>query len=631
MLSTFRRLADTWPARVLFLILVAAFGLWGIGDVVRNVGHDTAVARVGGEPIQVPQVEQAYRRELAQVQQLTGNRGEVPALLRRSALDRAVNTLITQAALHQEVRREGLAAPDGAVRDAIYTMPAFKGANGQFDRARFEAVLQDNGLNEPGFIALMRGDVAQQQLLESVAAGAAAPDLLARRVYAFQHESRVASVVTLPFAAAPAPPAPTDDDLHRFYANNPAQFSAPETRRIRVVVLSPDTIARGIEVSDADARAYYEQHEATFVTPEKRSVEVVVAPTQQEAEALAAQWKAGADWAAIQAASSAAGASAVALTDAPVTDFPDPALATAVFAAQPDTITGPEQASLGWQVFRVSNVTPGTNASFESVKDQVRAVVARLRAADQLDDKLSKLQDAVSAVSTLNDLPAGLGVAAVEGTLDAQGKTPAGEPAPLPGTPALRQAIVAAAFQAHQGDQPNLVEGPEGAWYAVEVEQITPSTPKPYDQVADQVRAGWTAQQQRHEQEAAAARLLSAVRSGGSLADAALVQGLRVEDTPPIPRGAAPPAGVPMELARAVFGTPKGKATMFEANEAFFVAVTKDVTAPDPATDPAGLAAVQDALNHQLDGDVQAAYVAAVRDRARPHINQPLLDSLAQQ
>ena len=631
MLSTFRRLADTWPARILFLILVAAFALWGIGDVVRNIGHDTAVARVGGEPIQVPAVEQAYRRDLARMQQLAGNQGEVPTALRRTALDQAVNTLVTQAALREEVQREGLAAPDSAVRDAIYAMPAFKGTNGQFDRARLESVLQNNGLTEPGFIALMRGDLSQQQLLGSVAAGAAAPALLARRVYAFQHESRVASVVILPFAAAPAPPAPTDEDLRRFYANNPAQFSASEMRRIRAVILSPDTVARGIEVSDADARAYYEQHKASFVTPEKRSVEVVVAPTQQEAEALAAQWKAGADWAAIQAAASAAGASAVALTDAPATDFPDPALATAVFAAKPDEVTGPDQASLGWQVFRVSKVTPGTNASFESVKDQMRAAVARQRAADQLDEKVSKLQDAVSAVSTLKDLPADLGVAAVEGTLDAQGNTPAGEPAPIPGTPALRQAIVAAAFQAHQGDPPNLVEGPDGAWYAVEVEQVTPSKPKPYDQVAAQVRAGWSAQQQRHEQDVAAARLLSAARSGGSLADAAMVQGLRAEDTPPIPRGAAPPAGVPMELARAVFSTPKGNATMTEAGDSFYVAVTKDVTSPDPASDPAGLAAVQDALNRQLDGDVQEAYVAAIRDRAHPRINQPLLDSLAQQ
>ncbi|MBV9747689.1 MAG: hypothetical protein JO157_02630, partial [Acetobacteraceae bacterium] len=68
-----------------------------------------------------------------------------------------------------------------------------------------------------------------------------------------------------------------------------------------------------------------------------------------------------------------------------------------------------------------------------------------------------------------------------------------------------------------------------------------------------------------------------------------------------------------------------------EAGDAFYVAVTKDVTSPDPASDPAGLAAVHDALTRQMSGDVQEAYVAAIRDRAHPRINQPLLDSLAQQ
>jgi peptidyl-prolyl cis-trans isomerase D len=629
MLAFFRRLSETWPARILFLVLVLAFASWGVGDVVRNIGHDTAVAHVGSDRIEVPQVEQAFRRELAQVQQLSGKGGEVPAGLRRTVLDQTVEKLVTQAALRQEIAREGLAAPDPAVRDAIYAMPELQGLNGKFDRSRLIAILQNNGLTEPGFIALMRENLTQQQLLGTVTAGAAAPEVLARRVYAYQHETRVASVVALPFAAAPEPPAPTDDDLHRFYTNNPARFSAPEERRIRAVILSPDTLARDIEVSDEDARAYYEQHKAEFVTPERRSVEVLVAPTQEQADALAARWKAGADWAAMQAAATAAGASAVALTDAPATDFPDPDLAQAVFAAQPDAITGPAQASLGWRVFRVSKATPGTNASFEDVKDKVRAGAALERAADQLDDRVTKLQDAVSAVSTLSDLPAGLGAAAVEGTLDAQGNTPAGEPAPIPGSPALRQAVVAAAFQAHQGDPPNLVEGPDHAWYAVEVEQVTPAAPKPYDQVADQVRTLWTEQQKRHEQDEAAARLLSAMQAGGALEDAALVQGLRVEDTPPIPRS-GPPPGVPLELARAVFSTPKGKGTMTEDGGAFFVAVTKDVTSPDPAADPAGLGAVRDALGRQIEGDVAQSYVTAIRERAHPRINQPLLDSLAQ-
>ena len=45
-------------------------------------------------------------------------------------------------------------------------------------------------------------------------------------------------------------------------------------------------------------------------------------------------------------------------------------------------------------------------------------------------------------------IPAGarIGLAAVTGTLDAGGNTPSGEPAPIPGSPALRDAVIKAAF-----------------------------------------------------------------------------------------------------------------------------------------------------------------------------------------
>ena len=51
MLTAFRRLAGTWFAKGLFLLLILSFGIWGIEDVVRNFGRDSAVARVDGQPL----------------------------------------------------------------------------------------------------------------------------------------------------------------------------------------------------------------------------------------------------------------------------------------------------------------------------------------------------------------------------------------------------------------------------------------------------------------------------------------------------------------------------------------------------------------------------------------------------
>lgn len=630
MLSIFRRFLNTWAARALFVVLVLSFGAWGIADVIRNLGQDTSVATVGGQAIEVPEVQTAFQRQLAQVARTAGNRGEVPAALRRTVLDQTVQTLVTQAAMHQEVAREGLAVPDDALRAAIFAAPQFQGSDGKFSRANFDGVLRQNGLTEPGLLAIMRSDLGVQQLVDSVTTGVAAPASLAERVYAFQHETRTADVVTLLFAAAPMPAAPTADDLQRYYENNAIQFSAPEYRRIKAVILSPATIARNIAVPDADARAYYQQHIAEWVVPEKRSVEVVVAGTEQAAATLAAQWRAGADWAAIKAAAKPLGASTVALADAPAAEFPSPALASAVFTAHPGDIVGPTKAGLGWQVFHLAGVMPGRNTPFEGVKAEIDRRVAEQRGAEQLDDRIGQLQDALSANASLEKIPSDIGAVALQGTLDPQGNTPAGDPAPLPGPAALRDALIGAAFKTPVGAMPNLVEGPNQAWYAMTVLSVTPAAKKPFAAVAAQVRTAWLTAQRRHEQDVVAARVLSAVQSGGSLADAALVNGLRVDHTPTVSRGDTLPDGVSLALAKSIFSTPKGKPNMVETPDGFDVLVTTAVTYPAPGSDAVGLGAIRDALSRSLANDVAATYITAIRDRGHPRVNPSLLATLAQ-
>jgi peptidyl-prolyl cis-trans isomerase D len=39
MITFMRRLASTWVAKALFILLVLSFAVWGIEDVVRNFGR----------------------------------------------------------------------------------------------------------------------------------------------------------------------------------------------------------------------------------------------------------------------------------------------------------------------------------------------------------------------------------------------------------------------------------------------------------------------------------------------------------------------------------------------------------------------------------------------------------------
>lgn len=638
MLSALRRAANTWVVRLLFVVLVCSFGLWGVADMLRVAGTDTAVAHVAGQRIEVQEAQTAYQRQLAELGRMMPNFSPTPQM-RHSVAEQVVDQLVTQAVIQAEAHRLGLVVPDAALRQATFAMPAFHGSNGQFDRATFESVLQRNGMDEPRFLALMRSDLEQRQLLEALQAGVAAPDVLARNAFQYQTEKRGAEAVELPFASAPPPPAPTEAQLQRYWENNPDKYSTPEYRRIKAVVLSPQTMAKDETVSDQELHALYDQRQSLYQQPEKRSVEVLAATDQAKAQELAKQWRGGADWQAMQNAAKAQGATALALDDAAAAEFPDPDLAKAVFAAAPDTVSDPVHDSLGWHVVKVTKVTPPVSQSFDKVKDTLRQAIAEQKAADQIDADADKVEDALAGGAQLDELPQGLGLAAVAGTLDEQGNSLQGPPAPIPGPPALRDALIAAAFQMKPGDPPHLTpvpgEAPPGqspgptSYYAVSVDSITPPAQKPFAQVKDQVRQDWTQDALRHEQEVVAARMLTTIKGGKSIEDAALVAGAQVRKLPPVGRRGGE-AAVPSSLVAPLFHMTKGEPTMVETPDAFVVAVLTDIQDADPKSDPIGYDQAKQAMTHSMQNDVQTVYVTALRERMRPRINAQMVDSIAQ-
>lgn len=634
MISAFRRYLESWVVRGFFLIMVAAFILWGVGDVVRLIGTDTWVAKVGGETIELPQVQQAYQEQMAELTRRLPPGTEATAEMRRAVASAALQGLITQVAIAQEERALGVVVPDAAVRQAVFAVPAFRGPSGQFDRATFEAVLRNNNLTEARFLEMVRGNLAQQQLLGSMVAGAAPPAELVKQVFTYQFERRSAELVELPFNAVPTPATPDAAVLRRWYDNHPDFYSTPEYRRIKAAVLSPETLAKDIPITEADLRKAYDARKAQYVKPERRSVQVVQAPDQAKAEALTAQWRAGADWTAMQKAAQAAGGSAVELDDSVESGLPGATLGQTAFAAAPGAVSAPFLGLGGWQAIKVTKVTPGSTQDFDQVKAALRSQLLNEKAADLIYDRANKADNILASGAGLDELPSDLGMVGVSGTLDAAGDTLDGKPAPIPGGEAVREALIAAAFKAHKGDPVQLIEVPlqggGSAYYALSVLDVIPPAVKPYDAVKDQVLADWMHDAVRHHQEEAAAKLLQEVKQDQTLAAAAASAGDAVHRTPLSGRAEAV-SGMPEQLLRPLFGLKPAEPTMVETPDGFLVAVPAEIVAPDPAHDPADYDQVRAVLARAIGTDVGEIFTQALRDRAQPRINQQNLDSISGQ
>jgi peptidyl-prolyl cis-trans isomerase D len=633
MISAFRSYLNTWVVRGFFLLLVAAFALWGVGDVIRNIGTDSWVAKVGDITIEPPQLQEMFRAGLAQYSR--NQPGAEPSpIVRAQIAQQALNDMILRSAVDLQVQRMRILVPDAALRASVFDIPAFHGPNGGFDRQVFETVLRNNTLTEARFLALQHDDLARRQLLEPVRAGIAVPNVLTTQAFDYRFETRAADMVEFPFTAVTPPPPPDQAILTRWYDNHPWLYSTPEYRRIKAVVLSPQTLAKDIPVSDEDLHKAYDEHRSQYVMPEKRSVQVLLSADEAKARALADQWRGGADWAAMQAAAKADGATAVDLDAATSQEIPVPELAKAVFATAPGIVSGPVHSALGWHVFKVTATVPGSERTFDQVKDELRDRLLAERATDLMYDRANKLDNILSGGASLDEIPSDLGLAAIAGTLDAEGKTADGTPAPIPGPPELRSAIATAAFQLKPGDPPHLVEVPtpqEGgsSYYAMQVESIVPPEAKPFDEVKDKVLADWTQDQVRRVQNAASANLLAAINKGQSIADAALVAGVTVRRTPLVDRSTQT-EGMPPVLQTALFNMKQGEAIQGETPDGFVTAVLTEIKEPDPQQNQTGYTEVRDRLNQETQNDAEQIFANALRARASPRVNQTAVEQVAQ-
>jgi peptidyl-prolyl cis-trans isomerase D len=299
-----------------------------------------------------------------------------------------------------------------------------------------------------------------------------------------------------------------------------------------------------------------------------------------------------------------------------------------------EAVSEPVKGQLGWFVVKVTKIASGVTTTFEQAKDALRAKVVASKAADLMYDRANKLDQLLGNGTGLDNLPGDLGLAGVAGTMDAQGNTQAGTPAPIPGPAELKSAIIAAAFQARQGDPPQLaeVQTPStggSAYYALTVESVIPPGKKPFEAVKDQVAEDWKQDQRRRSADQAATAMMTAVQGGKSFSDAATVAGVTPKLSPLVTRDESN-AEVPANLQRVMFGLKQGEATMVETADGFVVAQLAQIVKPDAAADKTGYDQARAAVSKSISGDIATVFVDAVRQRAKPQINQQGFDSVVQ-
>jgi peptidyl-prolyl cis-trans isomerase D len=635
MISYLRRVfVDSRAGRAIAFLLFLALVGWGMGDVFTNFSgsNPDTVAKIGKRKVTAEQIAGALRNQLPQTARQMGlsDPSQLPEAARAQAARQVLQQFVTQNEVLLAAQKAGMKAPDALVRDEIYSYSFFKGPNGQFDRALFNQRLSQIGMTERTLIEQVRDDLTVRGLLDGIGNAAHAPAGMVDRLIAFNTRIRHVDMVKVTPDQTPITATPSDAQLRRFYDNHPWAFRTTEYRHAKIVALTLDSVARSIETPDADLRRLYDFQARRFHVPETRSLQVATMPSEARARAIAAEWQGGADWSKIEA--DAHDGATVDFPNARQTDIPNPELAAAAFKAQAGALQGPVKSETGWLVFKVSSIAAPHDTSFEDARQGLHDEIVKQQAPGLLHARAQQFEDAVAGSDTLEAIPDNLGAVAAAGALDANGNTHDGTPAPIPGDTALRQAIVSRIFSQDLHARPTVVQGPGNASFAVVVDEVSPGTLLPFDQVRDRVLSAWQEDARRDAANRHATALLLAGRQG-RLVDTASTgdsSGLSISRDLTISR-MRPDPNLSQDVLRAILAMKPGQAAMVEADGAFYVAA---VTAYSDAP-AAELTAIRQQIGNSLDQSVQSdvpmAYVAGLEQTTRPDINFHALDAVVQQ
>ena len=535
-----------------------------VDDPSAGVGPTGIVAEVEGRQITAADFRRVYLQQLDQLRASGG--GEITeALLRQLGIDQQVLLqLIDEQAALAEASRLGLSVTDAEVRERLLTLPALQDVNGQF-------------IGEVGYLQLLRvqnppitpdefeEDLRQILLMDRLQTvltdWITISDAELEEEYRHRNEKVKLGVVTFWADDYRDEVEAGDEDIAALYTQNMGNYEVPEKRRIRFLVVDTDSIAETLIISPDESEDFYNANIDRYTTPGRvRASHILLGlgdkdeeTVRQQAEAILAQAKAGADFAELARQYSEDEGTAELGGDL---DFFGrgqmvPEFEAAAFEMEPGTVSDLVQTAYGFHIIKVVEKVEEVIRPL----DEVTELITNQLKYDQSHARSNALARSIAAEVTR---PLDLDRAAAARGLTVQESGFAALNEPILGLGPVPQ-LMSVAFQLAEGEVEGPISIPQGHAFITVTGIQEPYIP-PLENVRDEVQDDVIQRKAQVAAQEKAAETAASLRDADDFAGAAEAAELVVETTELITRGSLVGGlGVSPELDAVAFSLASGE------------------------------------------------------------------------
>ena len=398
MLITIREKASGVIGWTVAGVIILVFAVWGIGSYFEGVS-EIIVATADKIEINQQTYQQAMSDRRRRLVQMMGRNVDAELFSSTAFKRQVVEELIDTTLQNETLHASGFRISDAQLAALIQNTAVFH-TDGQFDRDRYELLVQNAGMTIQGYESYQRQQGVVDQLVRGLGQSAIVSGNSIDKAWKLLDQRRIASYTTLEFDNFLDDIQVSEAAIEKEYQANLDGYFEPASIQVDYLKLSVEDLGAKLDVDEADILRMYEDNPDRYRQPGSRSVSHILlsvspdaADTQidqvrQSASEIVARARGGESFARLAEVNSDDKGSAkrggelgVIRPGTMVKPFED-----AVFEMVEGEISEPVRTQYGFHVIRLDRITESTVQSLDQVRSEIKAEVRRLRAEEQFNE-----------------------------------------------------------------------------------------------------------------------------------------------------------------------------------------------------------------------------------------------------
>jgi len=398
MLITIRERASGVIGWTVAGVIILVFAVWGIGSYFEGVS-EIIVATADKIEINQQTYQQAMSDRRRRLVQMMGRNVDAELFSSTAFKRQVVEELIDTTLQNETLHASGFRISDAQLAALIQNTAVFH-TDGQFDRDRYELLVQNSGMTIQGYESYQRQQGVVDQLVRGLGQSAIVSTNSIDKAWKLLDQRRIASYTTLEFDNFLDDIQVSETAIEKEYQANLDSYFKPASIQVDYLKLSVEDLGTRLDVDEADILRMYEDNPDRYRQPGSRSASHIllsVSPdaadaqidqVRQRASEIVARARGGESFASLAEVNSDDKGSAkrggelgVIRPGTMVKPFED-----SVFVMGEGEISEPVRTQYGFHVIRLDRITESRVQSLDQVRSEIEAEVRRLRAEEQFNE-----------------------------------------------------------------------------------------------------------------------------------------------------------------------------------------------------------------------------------------------------